>query len=186
MLPNATLAQGLSGHRYAISDADIAKALSAAGVSVEASQVHLPARMSETIESPRLEIATAKPMGDNQLRILNCIVIRLPNAFLSSRAVDVKHADLISTEIQPRSAVATPASHQTTLKIDAGQVRQPRLRVGSHAVLRIRDGHLDIHLQVMAIDTGVVGQQVRVCTLDRKMVFHAIVTGEGTVTGVME
>jgi hypothetical protein len=27
---------------------------------------------------------------------------------------------------------------------------------------------------------------VRVCTLDRKKVFHGTVTAEGTVTGVME
>jgi flagella basal body P-ring formation protein FlgA len=45
---------------------------------------------------------------------------------------------------------------------------------------------LDIHLPVMAIYTGAVGQQVRVCTLDRKKVFHGTVTAEGTVTGVME
>jgi flagella basal body P-ring formation protein FlgA len=50
----------------------------------------------------------------------------------------------------------------------------------------MRDGHLDIHLQVLAIDTGTIGQQVRVSTLDRKKVFHGIVTGSATVTGEME
>jgi flagella basal body P-ring formation protein FlgA len=53
-------------------------------------------------------------------------------------------------------------------------------------VLRICSGHLDIHLQVLAMDSGLIGQQVRVCTLDRKTVFHAVVTGEATVTGAME
>ena len=41
-------------------------------------------------------------------------------------------------------------------------------------------------LQVLVIDSAAIGQQVRVCTLDRKKVFHATVTGEGTLTGGIE
>ena len=50
-------------------------------------------------------------------------------------------------------------------------------------MLTIRDGHLNIRLQVLAIDSGRMGQHVRACTLDRKKVFRATVTGEDTVTG---
>jgi flagella basal body P-ring formation protein FlgA len=45
---------------------------------------------------------------------------------------------------------------------------------------------LNIRLQVVAMDSGAVGQQVRVCTLDRRKVFHGTVMDEETVAGVME
>ena len=185
MLASAATAQGLIGSRYPISGADIAKALSAVGVSVEASQVRVSSYMSAAIDSPKLEIVTAKPMGYNQVRLeLHCATTAECLPFFAT--VDVKNADLISAKLQSKSVVATSTGHQAAGQIGAGLSSQARLRVGSHAVLTIRDGHLDIHLQVVVMDTGAIGQEVRVSTLDRKKVFHATVTGEATVTGVME
>ena len=40
LLANAAMAQGLTGSRYPISEADVAKELGVLGVSVDASQVH--------------------------------------------------------------------------------------------------------------------------------------------------
>jgi flagella basal body P-ring formation protein FlgA len=166
-------AQGLAGSRYPISGAHIAKALSLVGVSVEASQVHFPSNLSATVESPEMEIVTATPIGERQVRLeVRCATAAECLPFFA--AVDVRNATLISAELQSHSAATAAASHQT------------RLRVGSHAVLIIKDGHLNIHLQVLAIDSGVIGQQVRVCTLDRKRVFQARVTGGATLTGVLQ
>jgi hypothetical protein len=182
---NATLAQGLATSRYPVSEADIAKALSVVGLSVEASQVHLPVQMNAAIESPKLEIVTAKPMGNSQLRLeLRCPTVAECLPFFAM--LDVENVNLISAEIQSKSVAAIAASHQPKVRIGDSSATPMRLRVGSHAVLVIRDGHLDIRLQVLAIDSGVMGEQVRVCTLDRKKVFHATVIGEATVTGVME
>lgn len=180
----AAFAQGLSGSRYPISKADIAKELGVAGVSVEASQVHVPAGMSAASISPKLEIVAVEPIGNDQVRLqLRCSTIAECLPFFAT--LHVKEANLVSAEIRLKSAGATVANHQMVMQGE-GPVSQPPIRVGSHAVLIMQDGHLDIHLQVLAIDAGLLGQQVRVSTLDRKKVFHATVTGEGTVTGAIE
>lgn len=176
-------AQDLPGSRYPISKADIARELGVVGVSVGASQVHVPAGMSATSVSPKLEIVTVEPLG-NQVRLqLRCSTIAECLPFFATLAV--KDANLVSAEIRLKSAGATAASRQMAMQSES-PVSQPQIRVGSHAVLIMQDGHLDIHLQVLAIDAGVLGQQVRVSTLDRKKVFHATVTGEGIVTGAIE
>jgi hypothetical protein len=185
VLANAAIARGLSGTRYPISESDIAKELGVVGVSVDASQVHIPAHMSAVISSPKLQIITAQPLGDNTVRIeLRCSTADECLPFFAS--LDVKDADLVSAEIQMKMVSAAAASHQAAVRVGGESVSRPQLRVGSHAVLIIRDGRLNIHLRVLAIDSGSTGQQVRVCTLDRKKVFHATVTGEGTVTGGIE
>ena len=69
VLANAAMAQGIRGSRYPISESDIAKELGVVGVSVTASQVHLPAHMSAGNVSPKLEIVTAQPLGGSQVRI---------------------------------------------------------------------------------------------------------------------
>ena len=185
LLPNATLAQGLAAPRYPVSQADIAKALSVIGLSVEASQVHLPVQMNAAIESPKLEIVTTQPMGNSQLRLeFRCVKAAECLPFFA--IVDVENANLISAEIHSKPVAAIAARHEVKVQTGEGAAAPTRVRVGSHAVLIIRDGHLDIRLQVLAIDNGVMGEQVRVCTLDRKKVFHATVIGEATVTEVME
>lgn len=198
LLGSSAMPQGLNTSRHAISEADIAKALGAAGISVDASQVHLPMYMSTADASPKLEIVTAQPLGDNQVHLeLRCAATSECLPFLAT--LDVKGANLISAAIRIKIASEAKASHQTVVPggaagypelretvVSAVPRDKPKLRVGSQAVLEIRDGLMDIHLQVLAIDAGEVGQQVRVCTLDRKKVFHARVTSEGTVTGVVE
>lgn len=185
VITNANIAQGLARSRYPISESDIAKELDAIGINVTASQVHLPAHMSSAISSPKLEIVTAQPLGADQVRIeLRCTTAEGCLPFFA--VVDVEDAKLAIAEVQSKKASVTPASHPARGRIVTGAVSRPQLKVGSHAVMTIRDGHLDIHLQVLAIDSGAIGQQVRVCTLDRKTVFHATVTGEDTVTGEIE
>jgi hypothetical protein len=184
-LASAATAQRLHDSRYPISGADIARELSVVGVDVDASRVHLPANMSAASVSPKLEIVTVQPVGGNQVRLeLRCQTAGECLPFLAT--ADVKDATQVSAEIRLKTGSPAAVGHQATVQVAASQVSQSRLTVGSHAVLIIRDGHLDIHLQVLAIDSGKIGQQVRVCTLDRKKVFHATVTGEGTVTWVME
>ena len=181
----AAIAQDLAGTRYPISKADIAKELGVVGVSVAASQIHIPPGMSAAVMSPKFEIVTAEPMGNSQLRLeFRCSTAAECLPFFA--ALDVKQANLASAEIRSKSAGITVPNRHAVIQLGAGTASRPQIEVGSHALLILRDGHLHIHLQVLAIDTGVLGQQVRVCTLDRKKVFRATVTGEGTVTGGIE
>ena len=184
LLASAAVAQGLAGSRYLISEADIVKQLSVLGVRVDVSQVHLPLHMSAAVASPKLEIVTAQSIGDDQVRVeLRCGEASDCLPFLAT--VAVRDSDLVAAEIRSRIGLATDGQ-QTLSQNGMSTGPRARLGVGSRAVMIIRDGHLDIHLQVLAIDSGSIGQQIRVCTLDRKKVFHAIITDEGTVTGVME
>lgn len=177
-------AQGIAGARYRIAEADIVAELRAIGLNVGLSQVHLPAYISSAIEAPKLGIITAEPIGTNQARLeLSCSKASECLPFFAT--VDVKEPDIFSAEIRLKTREG-PANRQPTLRNGATPANEARLKVGSLATLEIRDSHIHIRLQVLTIDSGAIGQQVRVSTLDRKKVFRATVTGEDTVTGVME
>jgi hypothetical protein len=185
LVASVATAQGIAGTRHRIAEADVAKELSVIGLNVGVSQVHLPAYISSETEAPKLEIVTVEPIGANQVRLeLSCPTASDCLPFFAT--LDVKEPDLFSAEVRLKTREAIGANHQPATRIGAAPINQAKLRVGSHVVLLIRDGHVDIHLQVLAIDSGAIGQQVRVCTLDRKKVFRATVTGEDTVTGMME
>jgi len=187
LLVPATTSQALAGDRFPIREADIARALQTVGVDVSVSQVHLPMMLSAAAASPQLQIVASSAVSDSQIQLeLRCGSSSECLPFIAT--VDVQHAGLTSAEIQSRVSLTSVASHQMA---SPGQrmpvpANRPLVKAGSHVVLEIQDGHMDIHLQVLAIDTGVMGKQVRVCTPDHKKIFHAIVTGEGTVTGGME
>lgn len=182
---SSVFAQDLPGSRYPISRSDIAKLLAVVGVSVEASQVNIPAGMSAASISPKLEIVTVQPIGNDQIRLqLRCPTVAECLPFFGT--LDVKEPNLISAEIRLKSGQAIAADRQMAIKGGEVPVSQPQIRVGSHVVLIMQDGHMNIHLQVLAIDAGVLGEQVRVSTLDRKKVFRATVAGEGVVTGAIE
>lgn len=194
-LGSTAVAQEFNSSRYWISEADIVKELGSVGLSVDASQIHLSVRMSAAV-SPKLEVVATEPLSDNQVRIeLRCADGAECLPFFAT--LNVKDAILVSAAIRSKAGAEAHLNKSTSHSgVEPG--REPgtalspapeypaKLKVGSQAVMEIREGRMDIHLQVLAIDTGVVGQQVRVCTLDRKRVFHATVTGEETVIGVVE
>lgn len=185
ILTNIALGQDFGSARYAISAADVLKAISASGVNVKLNQVHVPVHMSASIASPNLQFVAAVPEDDDQVRLeLRCPIATECLPFFAT--LEVKDAHVVAEQLQSKSDPVNNEIQQTTLQRGENHNNQPRIRVGSSAMLIIRDGHLDIHLKVVAIDSGVVGQQVRVSTLDRKKVFHATVTDQGVVTGVLE
>jgi hypothetical protein len=185
LVASMAAAQGIAGPRYRIAEADIARELSVIGLNIDVTQVHFPAYISSATEAPKLEIVTAEPIGADQVRLeISCLTASECLPFFAT--VDVKEPGPFSAEVRLKTHKAIAANRQPVLQLGVAPINQARLRVGSHAVMLIRDGRVDIRLQVLAIDSGAIGQQVRVCTLDRKKVFRATVTGEGTVTGMME
>lgn len=185
VLANAAMALALTDSRYPISELSIAKELGVVGVSVDTSEIHLSASISARNVSPKLEIVRVQPLGVGQVRIeLRCSSVEECLPFFAT--VDVKDANLVTAKIQSKTASTTAADLHAAARISGESASRAQLRVGSHALLIMRDGHLNIHLQVLAIDTGTIGQQVRVCTLDRRKVFRATVIGEGTVAGEIE
>jgi len=185
LVAGALMAQGAKGYRYPIVEADVAKELSAFGVNVNVSQIHFPVKMSAAIESPKLEIVAAEPVSDSQARLeLSCTTVSECLPFFST--VDIKNARLVSSEMRLKIGGTVAESRRTAVQIGAARISERRLKAGSHVALLIREGHLNIRLQVVAMDSGAVGQQVRVCTLDRRKVFHGTVMDEETVAGVME
>lgn len=188
LLADAVLAQDLASTRFPISEADVAKTLTSVGVNVSASAVHLPLQMIASTPAAQLEIVAMKPIADHQLHLeLRCHAPSECIPFIAT--VDVPDSKRIAADVRTTTDLAAASNNRSingesrTMAVTGGHTS---LRAGTRAVLQIRDGHLDIHLQVLAIDSGSVGEQVRVSTLDHKKIFHATVTGEGTVTGVME
>lgn len=178
-------AQETSGIRHQIAEADIARELSLIGLNVGLSQIHLSAYITSTTEEPRLEVATAESIGNGQVRLeTKCSVAEECLPFFAT--VDVKEPDAFVAEVKLKTHEGIATSRHPRATIEAAPINQARLTVGSPAVMVIRDGHIDIHLQVRAIDSGTVGQEVRVCTLDRKKVFRAIISSKNIVIGTVK
>lgn len=185
LVVNGCAAQELTGPRYQISEADIANKLTAIGIGVNPSQVHLAAHIGASVQSPKLEISAVEPTGDDRVDLeLHCSAAAECLPFFA--AVNVQNVNSFVAEVQAKRPTPTPKDHQATSSIGASTASSARLKVGSQVLLIVRDGHMEIHLQVLTIDSGAIGQQVRVCTLDRKKVFRGTVTNETTVSGEME
>lgn len=186
------IAQQPQGTRYPISTTAIAKFLQAHGTKATSSQIHLPMQLTATIPEPHFEIARTRRVADHELDLeVHC---QSASECLPFRAmVDVNDSDTVSAAVNTEDSLNRPARqssveaviHATSLPTEPA-APAPDLRVGAQAVLVIIDGRMRIHLPVIAMDSGSQGTSIRVCTLDRKRIFHAVVVNGETVQGALQ
>jgi hypothetical protein len=148
-----------------ITQAQIAAAISAAGLEVTADQVSLLADVVATSAAPSLIVESMQPWGDHRMKVrLTCtsseqclpffVALHL-NAQASSHAV----------------ATSEPAAG-TRAGIDA---KNFVVHAGAPATLLLDGGHVHIRIAVVCLENGVPGQTIRVASKDHRQNYVAIV-----------
>ena len=163
--------------RFPITATQISQVLLPAALALTPGDIELPLPLSTAVDSPHLAIRGADPLGETHLRLrINCTVPGecLP-FFVVLNLHDKKHAsaaqDLLNSSFSP----ALPISPAST----------PVVRAGERAVLLLEDHHMQITLPVITIDTGKLGTEVRVTSLDRKQTYRGFVIETGVIRGAL-
>lgn len=160
--------------RFPLNSGDIVTTLEAAGLSVTASQLELPPSLSATSQDPALHLASAEVLADGRLRVrLLC---------KSNECLPF----FVMVHLGARDApLAEIAALNSSIRADAPikEPNGPALRVGERTIFLMDDDHMRIALPVVSIDSGAVGSEVRVSSLDHKKIFHGIVLSSRAVQG---
>ena len=194
MIVSAVWAQTAPGARYPITESTVVSFLQSNGIFIAPSQVHLPMPLSAKSSLPELEVTAAQQVNHHQLQIgFRCVqageclpfnatleVMNSDNVSAELRAVIASHSNI--SELADNSIAGS--LHAQVPALQAKRVASKLARAGTRVCLIIRDGHMEIHLPVLMLDTAAAGKQVRVSSLDRKKVFSATVVDSQTVSGV--
>ena len=161
--------------RFPITGASVAEALRLAGIAVDPAQVQLPAGLSSVSASPALRLSGAEMLPDGRMRLrVLCGAGRECIPFLATVRLSEEDQVLLT-------AFSKGASSRTAAPTSGAS--GPALKAGQHALLVIEDGLMHITLPVVSIDSGSLGTEVRVSSLDRKETFRGVVISAGAVRG---
>ena len=184
------LGQSVQPTRYPITEASVAKLLQTSGVDVTSSYVHLPMKLTAKSSDPHLQIVATQRVMDGEVRLqLRCRVAG--DCLPFDAIVDTGNRGAIIADIKQRanSNYPVPSSNHSTiaaLGLRTVEGTQAFVRAGLRVLLVIQGGKMEIHLPVIAIDSGSKGTVVRVCSVDRKKTFRAMVVDSSTVRGLVE
>ena len=178
---------------YSVTATAIADLLRANGIEVTSSQVHLPMELTAAIPEPHLEMVRTRGVTAHELELeVRCQDTSecLPFDVL----IDVNDANTMTAAAHTGGSFDRPsrqpgveaAIERSSLPVESTASPSGQLRVGAQAVLVIVDGGMRIHLPVIAMDSGSKGTLIRVSTLDRKKIFHAVVVNGATVQGALQ
>jgi flagella basal body P-ring formation protein FlgA len=197
--PVLLVAQIAAPARYPVTENVVSLALRASGIDVEPSRVHLPTRLSAATASPELEITASERVADGRVRLhLRCrkagdclpfnVTLDLhSDVVVAAEAGTLHEVSAISAQANVVEAKTPVATRELARPANSGlQENDASLRVGSRVSLIIEDSRMRIRLPVIAIDSGGIGSDVRVCTPDHKKTFHATVVDPTTVRGAVE
>ena len=168
------MAQAGNG-RFPLLREEITAALQKAGLTVAAPQIEIPPLLTASQQRPALQVTAAEMLPDRRLRVrLSCVQVSECQPFLATvtlpeKANALENISALRSSFSPRLPIQT--------------VRSPGLRAGQRATLLMEDEHMRIALPIVSIDSGPVGSEVRVSSLDRKQSFRGTVLDAQTVRG---
>ncbi len=148
-----------------------------AGLTVDAQQVAIPSGLTAAEEQPALAVESAELQRDRSLRIrIACVHHADCSPFYATITLSSQGAGMAALEaLRPATAQAEPTPARTTAVI----------RPGEQTSLLLEDRQMRISLPVIAIDSGSVGTEVRVVSLDHKTTFRTVVVSPTLVRGVL-
>jgi hypothetical protein len=163
ILATATLPIAAANTRAAISAAQVAAAISSAGIKIAASQVTLLADVAAATPDPTLMVESMERWGDHRTKVrMSCANSECVPFYV---AVQWEQAEPAAAAFGGRAATtAVPA------KPAAGAVV---LRAGATATLLLESDHVHIQIPVVCLESGAIGQTIRVATRDRRQTFMA-------------
>lgn len=164
-----------AGHnRFAITTPDVLAAVSARGVSVQPEQVLFLAPVTARETAPRLHVAGNRKLGDSETAVrfaCDSNAICLP-FYVIVRGLDDGQERLLSRT--PGAKTGSPA-----------KTEKPCMRNGERASLIIESRSMRITLPVIALQSGRVGEIIRVTDTERKKIYRAEVSGPGLLKSAL-
>ncbi len=172
--PQTAVSQGPAG-RFTINAVAIAAAVSDAGLNISPEQVRLPLQLTAGSQNPALRVSGAELLADNRLHVrLSC---NEPGSCLPFFVVLSFHDK--TAALTAFSALNSSFSSELPIRHASG----PALHAGDRTVLLMEDEHMRISLPVVSIDSGRIGSEIRVSSLDRKKTYQGTVLSAQVVKG---
>ncbi|MGD0797092.1 MAG: hypothetical protein ABR910_05140 [Acidobacteriaceae bacterium] len=160
--------------RAPISVAQVAGAISNVGIAISPEQVTLLADVVATTSSPKLTVESMERWGDHRMKVrMNCADAECLPFFVAIQWGQ--------TEPVPAAFAARTATKPAPVKTDSGAIV---VRAGAPAILMLEGDHIHIQLPVICLESGSVGQTIRVATQDRRQTFMAEVGDESALKGM--
>lgn len=163
-----------SPNRFAITTPDVLAAVSARGVSVQPGQVSFLAPVTARETAPRLHVAGNRKIGNAETAVrfaCESNAVCLP-FYVIVRGLDERQEALLSQT--PGTRAKSPA-----------KTEKPCMRNGDRASLIIESRSMRITLPVIALQSGRVGEIIRVTDAERKKIYRAEISGPGLLKSAL-
>lgn len=167
------LPAAMASAQHAITPQQIAAALDSAGMSTTPEQVVLLTDVVATTASPALKFESAELWSDRRIKVrLSC----------------VKSDECLPFFVAVQGSQAQPVAADSSSAATAAKsaANSPAIRAGGHATLLLEGDHIHIKLSVVCLESGAIGQTIRVASLDRKLTYLAQVDGDRTLRGKLQ
>jgi hypothetical protein len=162
--------------RAAISTAQVAAAISSAGINITADQVTLLADVAAATPSPTLMVESMERWGDHRTKVrMSCANAECVPFYV---AVQWQQAQPATAAFGGRAATTTVLA-----KPASGEIV---LRAGATATLLLEIDHVHIQIPVVCLESGALGQTIRVASKDRRQTFMAQVGDPTLVRGTTQ
>ncbi len=163
--------------RFPLTAAAVIRALQRAGVPVDMVHLQMPQNLTANSNQPSLQIAGAELLSDGGLRLrISCERVAECQPFFVDTAGKGHETDLV-TLASLRPTLPGPETRNAP--------NRAVLRAGAQVQMLLEDERMRISIPVVTIDTGTVGAEVRVSSLDHKQTFRAFVVSAAVVRGVL-
>jgi hypothetical protein len=162
--------------RDPITKAEIADAISCAGMTISAEQVTLLTDVVARTSTPALKVQSMEPWGDHRMRVrLDCVTSEECLPFYVAVRWSQENA------VQPVSI----ASSRSSTEISRGRPDPNSfvVRSGAPAVLLLDGNHVHIQIAVICLENGVTGQTIRVSSKDHRQTYAAEIFDGGVLRG---
>jgi hypothetical protein len=176
VLAAAALPAAAANTRAAISTAQVAAAISSAGIKVSADQVTLLADVAAATPAPTLMVESMERWGDHRTKVrMSC-----------ANAECVPFYVAVQWEQAEPAAAAFGGRAATTAVLAKPAPGAVVLRAGATATLLLESDHVHIRIPVVCLESGAIGQTIRVATADHRQTFMAQVGDPALVKGTTQ
>ena len=165
--------------RFAVTPEMVIAAMQQHEMSVDGLRVRIAAPMTAAVASPMLEIQSVVSSDQHsaQLRIAcrdrsECL------SFYATATWSQNAQALVSTAVSKPQVSSAPVKPPTE-DVPAAA------RAGDHAILLIDSDRIHISVHVVCLQSGGIGERIRVATPDHRQAFEAEVVSSNVVRGIL-
>jgi hypothetical protein len=168
---------GAAMDSVAITVAEVANTIAAAGMDVSPNQVTLLSNAVAKMQNPALRVESIERWGDHRMKVrMDCISPDDCIPFFV--AVRLSH-DLPGIE----PPAVRPGNRLGQVACSADAPAPCAVRAGSSAILLLEGQHIHIQLPVICLENGRVGQTIRATSKDRRQTYSAEVVNTRELRG---